>query len=376
MEKKGWLNRLSDPKKQFSDFSQGSGHLPLSSGRYPKDAIQHPLDEYAQHILENRLASQKHLRALLDKAIGELETEFYLENLADNTRVNSDLMPELYGIFEDVCERLQVSPPNLFFDTNPLPNAWTLGADHPSIVVTSGLLQLMNEDELRFIIGHEIGHLLCDHTRYRIMTEKYQLVATLISIVPVVGKMFSTLLQISLNFWYRRAELSADRFGVFSCQNMDSSISALAKLAGGSPNIDPQALKAATLSQANEFRTAYRERATIASFWDIFDGLMRNASVRTHPWPVVRIWEIDHWLESQNHAALLVGDFERARSERNSIESFFVLDMDRLKDPFEAMLAELTGELGKKVGDLLKKGTSFTGNIFRRENAEQEDVES
>ena len=64
--------------------------------------------------------------------------------------------------------------------------------------------------------------------------------------------------------------------------------------------------------------------------------------MRTHPWPVVRIWEIDHWLESQHHAALLVGDFERARSERNSIESFFVLDMDRSKVDLPRFRGELS----------------------------------
>ena len=41
--------------------------------------------------------------------------------------------------------------------------------DTPFIVITSGLYDLMTHDEMRFVVGHELGHALCGHAVYRTM---------------------------------------------------------------------------------------------------------------------------------------------------------------------------------------------------------------
>lgn len=367
-ERKGWFQRTSEVAKRLSDAVPGPLGQVAMQGRYPAEVIQHPIDELAQRVLENRIASQRHVKGLIEKVATELETQFYLQNLADNIRASADLWPDLHRLFVDACTSLRVTPPSLFVDTNPVPNAFALGAAHPSIVITSGLLRLLREDELRFVLGHEIGHLLCGHTRYQVMAQRYEAIAALISPIPLVGPGFALLLQLALRFWYRRSELSADRFGVLSCREQASSpMSALAKLAGGSDNADGQALRNAILSQAREFRDGYLARGQVATMWDLLDGLTGSVSVLTHPWPGVRVWEIEAWLRSEHYKAVVAGEFDLARTERGRVESFFLLEgADISKDPFERLLAEFTGELGKGIGDLIERGKSLVDDVIRR----------
>ena len=51
----------------------------------------------------------------------------------------------------------------------PIVNAMAIGKDKPFIVVTTGLVNLHDEEELRWVIGHELGHILSGHAVYRTM---------------------------------------------------------------------------------------------------------------------------------------------------------------------------------------------------------------
>lgn len=341
-----------------------------SSAHFLKEIVQHPIDQLAQSLLENRIASHRAARAVIDRTTSQLETDFYLENLANNTRATPTLAPGLYRILMRACAGLGVTPPSLFIDTDPAPNAWTLGAEHPSIVLTSGLIDLMDENELLFILGHEIGHLVCAHTRYRVMTERYQLIAKLLSLIPVFGSAFATSRQVVLSFWYRRSELSADRFGVLCLEDPIAALSALTKLAGASKHLDPHHLKTEMLAQANEFRAAYLARGEVASLWDVLEGLVESAEL-THPWPAIRLWEIEHWLPSEHYASLLKLDFESAKTQRLRVETFFPTPSDAVADPFDALLAELSGEFGQSVSNLVEKGRSFLGGMLKKSGPQE-----
>ena len=59
--------------------------------------------------------------------------------------------------------------PELYVTQSPLVNAMALGADKPFIVLTTGLVNLHDPEEIRFVIGHELGHVLSGHAVYRTM---------------------------------------------------------------------------------------------------------------------------------------------------------------------------------------------------------------
>src|SRR5256885_12497444 len=84
--------------------------------------------------------------------------------LASSVRASQERSPQLHSLLLDGASILDLPQvPELFISQNPLPNAMTLGSDKPFIVVTTGLVELLDTEEMRFTIGHELGHVLSGH---------------------------------------------------------------------------------------------------------------------------------------------------------------------------------------------------------------------
>jgi len=93
------------------------------------------------------------------------------------------------------------------------------------VVLQSALLQVMDEDELRFILGHELGHVRLGHTWLN------SLVGGMAGIPsPFLA---STLLAMAFLWWNRACEYSADRAGLLACGKPHKAVSALVRLAAG-----------------------------------------------------------------------------------------------------------------------------------------------
>jgi Zn-dependent protease with chaperone function len=121
---------------------------------------------------------------------------------------------------------------------SPILNAYTFGLSDPKVVVLySGLLQVMDEDELRFIIGHEMGHVALGHTWLN------SLVGGMAGIPS--SSIASVILRMAFLWWNRACELSADRAGLLACGRIDKATSALIKLVAGPTGLTPAGLEAA-----------------------------------------------------------------------------------------------------------------------------------
>ncbi len=90
----------------------------------------------------------------------------------------------------------------------------------------SSLFNLMDAEELRFILGHEMGHVSLGHTWLN------SVLGGMAGIPTSFGA--SMLLNASFLWWNRACEYSADRAGLLACGNPVKAVSALAKLATGS----------------------------------------------------------------------------------------------------------------------------------------------
>ncbi len=68
--------------------------------------------------------------------------------------------PELYNIVENLTIADGLVMPSIYIINDPAPNAFATGRDpkHASVCVTSGLLEIMNKDELQGVLAHEISH--------------------------------------------------------------------------------------------------------------------------------------------------------------------------------------------------------------------------
>ena len=107
-----------------------------------------------------------------------------------------------------------------------------IGKDRPFIVLTTGLVNLHDEEELRFVVGHELGHILSGHAVYRTMLLILIQLAARIAWMPI-GYLGLRGIIWGLEEWFRKSELSCDRAGLLAGQDVDAARRALMKLAGG-----------------------------------------------------------------------------------------------------------------------------------------------
>src|SRR5438128_10086577 len=102
-----------------------------------------------------------------------------------------------------------------------------------TIVVTSGLVDLLDTDELRGVVGHELGHIKSGHMLYHTMAVFIALVARVAARNLPFINLVSQALLIAFYDWLRKSELTADRAGLLVSQDSDVVVRTLLKLAGG-----------------------------------------------------------------------------------------------------------------------------------------------
>jgi len=139
-----------------------------------------------------------------------------------------NLSPGVSAIFEEVLGRLEFKEPIEFYINNsPELNAFAIASTEegqPHIVnLNSGLLQMLSDQELRFVVGHEIGHIISRNAN----------ISKLINFVYPNPARIPVLLQHKINLWQKLAELTADRYGFIANPDMASCISGFFKISSG-----------------------------------------------------------------------------------------------------------------------------------------------
>ena len=85
--------------------------------------------------------------------------------LANAVKVGPNQRPKLWAIYQEVLETMDwPEVPELYVTQTPLANAAAVGFDKPFIVMNSALLELLEPEEQREILGHELGHIMSGHT--------------------------------------------------------------------------------------------------------------------------------------------------------------------------------------------------------------------
>lgn len=69
--------------------------------------------------------------------------------------------PQLYGMVRELTERANMPMPRVYISPNMQPNAFATGRNpsHSAVAVTQGLLQVLDPQELRGVLAHEISHI-------------------------------------------------------------------------------------------------------------------------------------------------------------------------------------------------------------------------
>src|ERR1043166_9843829 len=86
---------------------------------------------------------------------------------ANAVRVGPTQFPRLNQLYTDVLTPMDWSErPELFVSQTPFANAGAFGMDRPFIVINSGTLRLLDDAEVRNVLGHELGHVMSAHALY------------------------------------------------------------------------------------------------------------------------------------------------------------------------------------------------------------------
>lgn len=255
--------------------------------------FRHPLDRQATAALQQLPGLDIAVRSL----VGPVGEQFFqLENLAASVQVGPQQLPHLQTLLLDACQTLDLEPPQLYVKQHPTPNAYTFAmrGQQPFIVLHTSLIELLTPAEVQAVIGHELGHLKCDHSVYLTLANLLTLAA---STLPM-GTVLTQNLQTQMLEWVRCAEFTCDRAALLATQDVRVVASVLMKLAGGSPSLSPLLNLDAFLIQAREY-----ESLSETELGDMLKQL-RTRDL-THPVPVLRAQAIDRWAHGETYQTLL-----------------------------------------------------------------------
>ncbi|MDR7278774.1 M48 family metallopeptidase [Catenuloplanes atrovinosus] len=300
-------------------------------------AWEHPADRGA-------LTALRELRGFDDvvKAFFGMWNErgFRLSYLAGGIRVDHRQYPSVYARYAEAGATLDIAElPELFVEQNPMIGGRAIGLDRPFIVITTGAIQQLDDEELRTLLGHELGHVRSGHAVYKTILMVLTRWATNLAWLPI-GAIALRAIIAAMYEWWRKAELSADRAGLLAGQDPAAALRLLMKLAGGGD-----------LSQIDT--TAFLEQAAeYAGGGDVRDSLhkLRMTAWSSHPVPVARAADLRQWIDSGAYARILGGDYPHRDTDRDASVS------DAAKEAAEAYRESFANSPDPLVGLVRRLG--------------------
>lgn len=316
-------------------------------------AWEHPADRGALVAVRQL----KGFDVVLRKLSGLInERALRLVFLGSAVRAGDRQFPKVHRLFAEAAATLDIRElPELYVMTGPMPNAMCIGLDKPFIVVNSGLIDLLDEEELRFVLGHELGHAQSGHALYQSVLLFLIRLSNVIAWMPL-GVLGIRAIIAALMEWSRKAELSGDRAGLLACQDPGAALRTHMKLASGGHLDDVDAT--AFLAQAAEYDAA----------GDLRDSVLKLLllEARSHPFLAIRAAELRHWVDQGDYGRMLAGDYPRREDDgsasmsaeaRNAADSYKEA-FARSQDP----LAKILSDLGGTVDGVRDKVTGWFGN--------------
>ena len=265
----------------------------------------HPIDIEIVHLLDTPLV-QSTFRSLVnvnaDTAMGQ--------TLAASIPVTAKNFPELNAVVDECTARIGIRRPYTVVSNriNGL-NAMTFGSDDsPYLMLSSLMVRIMNMAQLRFVVGHECGHIAMGHVVCHTAVATF---GSLSQLIPIVGTAAYKSLSLPLNAWSRRSEITADRAGLFCCDDVELAKKTLLQLECGfldAEEIDMEAylsqsmdyLKTGALRKLGEYGSSHPLTTKRIAALDLFANSVPyyNAIGKTAPEHYIDKKELDRETEA------------------------------------------------------------------------------
>ncbi|MBV8883007.1 MAG: M48 family metallopeptidase [Chroococcidiopsidaceae cyanobacterium CP_BM_RX_35] len=274
------------------------------------EAFRHPLDQQAEQALRSLPGFDLIARQFV-KFVYERPQLVYL--MGNSIQVGPRQYSSIYQIFRECVRDLDISPePTLFVSQAPLVNAYALGQELPFMVLNTGLLDLLNEAEIRTVIAHELGHLKCGHTilmqmaMWAISTASYIGERTF-----GLGNIVGSGLIYSFYEWQRKAELSADRASLLVSDDLNSVMHCMMKLAGGSVRYGNECSLEEFIRQSESYQNLDQDNLNQVYKFILYNNLSQGVFL-SHPFTVERLTYLREWANSEEYRQIHLGNYQRA----------------------------------------------------------------
>ncbi|MFB2917608.1 M48 family metallopeptidase [Aerosakkonema funiforme] len=277
------------------------------------EAFRHPLDREAEQTLRSLpgfdIAARKFVEFFYERPQ-------FVYHMGNSIQVGPRQYSTVYQMFRECVRDLDIYPePTLFISQFPVSNAYALGQERPSIVLNSGLLDLMTEAELRSVIAHELGHIKCGHT---ILTQMALWVISTASFIGELtlglGNIIGSGLVYAFYEWKRRSELSADRAALLLSDDINSVMRAMMKLAGGSAKYNNEASLDEFIRQSERYQELDDDGLNQVYKFLLYNNLAQGVFL-SHPFLVERIIHLRQWSNSEEYRQIRHGNYQQSAAE-------------------------------------------------------------
>lgn len=181
-------------------------------------------NDFALYEKLTQHADVKRVNEMIKRREAEGPTGIRRNLLATSVRLTKSMAPDIAKMAEECIEKLGVEIPlELYVYSSPQFNAACFKPenDRLNVMFSSSLLEGFSSQELKFVMGHELGHHVYDHH------------AVPIGYLLQGKDKPDPKLALELFTWSRYAEISADRAGAYCAQDMNAVAHSLFKLSSG-----------------------------------------------------------------------------------------------------------------------------------------------
>jgi Zn-dependent protease with chaperone function len=311
---------------------------------------EHPADRAALQALRSIPGVDEVIRKTLALLGGERGVRLLFQGNA--VRAGAAQFPKLWHLHNEVTTTFDwPTVPELYVSQTPFFNAGAYGIDKPFIVIHSAAIELLDDDELRVLLSHELGHVMSGHALYRTIAAVLALIS--LGALPTLAGLAVLPIRLAFLEWSRKSELSADRAGLLGAQDIVAAQRVDMKMAGGGRgegfagqlNVD------AFMQQAHEY-------AASGEGLDVVYKVLSTLAL-THPMHTVRAAELQRWVAAGDYDRIIRGEYSRRGPETT----------DRpLGDDLSAAgsyYASEARELATQVADAAKRAAERARDAFR-----------
>jgi len=310
---------------------------PRPRQRFPEVAAvswEHPADRAALQTLRALPGVDELIRKVLAVLGGERGIRLLFQGNA--IRVGPTQFPKLWQLHTETTTTFDwPDVPELYVSQTPFFNAGAYGIDTPFIVVHSAAIELLDDDELRVLLSHELGHVISGHALYHTIAAILAVVS--LGALPVLAGLAVLPIRLAFLEWSRKSELSADRAGLLGSQDIVTAQRLDMKMAGGGrgAGFTGQMNVDAFMQQAHQYATSSEGLAVVYK--------LLSTLALTHPMHTVRAAELQRWVTSGEYDRILRGEYVRRGTEASG---------RRLRDDVAAAGSYYAGEARELAGQL------------------------